>query len=264
VKYFFDTIFIALEIFTVSNKIMLWRKILNRLKSKNSSIVTYIVEVSLIILSILIAIQADRLNQSRRNSAKLDDYLQAMYQDLLDEQDQNVNNLVDCQKDIYSLEQCLRLCRYDQNDSLNLALQHLAAVFTRGVFRTFPPTTFDIMLSTGDISLIRDIAFRNRLAATFSFRDTYVQDELQEFDDQIQNLSHSLGRYIDWSCLTTTRSLESCLIDRQGFVEDVHNDLFIFLRTTQLRAFHLDIAIQNFKRTIREMEQQVEPVTAEE
>ncbi|MCB0629786.1 MAG: hypothetical protein R2824_02150 [Saprospiraceae bacterium] len=239
---------------------MLWRKILNRLKGNNSSIGTYIVEVSLIILSILIAIQADRFNQYRKDRAKLEDYLQSMYRDLIQDQDQNKKNLADSQKDLYSIQECLRLCRYDQNDSLDLALQHLSTVFTRGVFRAFPPTTFDIMLSTGDISLIKDISFRNRLAATFSFRDTYVQHDLQEFDDQIKALSYSLGSYINWACLATSKTPYSCLTDRKGFVEDLHNDLFIFLRITQLRAFHLQVAIQNFERTIGEMEEHVKVV----
>lgn len=36
-------------------------------------------------------------------------------------------------------------------------------------------------------------------------------------------------------------------------MEDVHNDLFIFLRMTQLRAFYLEVAIPNFDRLIKEM-----------
>jgi hypothetical protein len=232
---------------------MIWRKILNRLKNKNFSLVTYLVEIVLIILSVLIAIQADRYNQNRKNEAKLEGYLQAMHQDLLGEQERNRKNLYDCQKDLNGIQRCLQLARYNQDDSLDLALRHLGSVFTRGVFRTFPPTTFNIMLSTGDISLISDLEFRNRLAATFSFRDTYLKDDLQQFDAQVKELSASLGKYIDWACLATSERLHPCLIDRKGFVEDVHNDLFIFLRMTQLRAFHLEVAIQNFDGMIKEM-----------
>lgn len=239
---------------------MIWRKILSRLKSKNTGIGVYLIEISLIILSILIAIQADRYNQSRKNEAKLQDYLQSMHQDLLEEQRQNRNNLIDCEKDLNSIERCLKLCRYNQDDSLDLALKNLGSVFTRGVFRTFPPTTFDIMLSTGDISLIKELEFRNRLAATFSFRDTYIKEDLQNFDDQIEELSHSMGRYIDWACLATSETFHPCLVDRTGFVEDVHNELFIFMRIAQLRAFHLGIAVNSFAAMIKEMEEYVVPV----
>lgn len=238
---------------------MIWRKIITRLKSGNLNVGTYIVELSLIIFSILIAIQADRCNQSRRNEDKLEEYLQAMYQDLQEEQESNISNLRDCEKDINGVKRCLQLCRYDQNDSLNLALQHLGGVFIRGVFRSFPPTTFDIMMSTGDIALIKELSFRDRLAGTFSFRDKYVQGDLQKFDEQVKELSVSLGKYIDWACMASTDDLQQCLIDREGFVKDVHNDLFIFLRMAQLRSFHLQIAIRSFKRTIEEMEKYVEP-----
>lgn len=241
---------------------MIWQKIRNRLKSKNYHFGPYLIEIALIIFSILIAIQADRFNQNRKDKAKLENYFQSMYQDLLDEQESNRNNLYDCRDDIQSIERAIQLCRYDQNDSLNLSLQYLRRVFGRGVFRTFSPTTFDIMLSTGDIALIRDLSLRNRLAATFSFRDTYVRDDLEKFDTRTIELSRAMGRYFDLGCMATTKSewLYTCLTDRTGFVENVHNELFIFLRMTSLRAFHLEIAVQNFDRTIKEMEDSIKSI----
>lgn len=236
---------------------MIWRKLLNRLKNKKIGIGTYIVEISLIIFSILIAIQADRCNQNRKDDTKLQAYLEAMHQDLLDEQGSNQNNLTDCNSDLESLEQFLRLSRYNQNDSLDLALQHIRRVFSRGVFRTFPPTTFDIMMSTGDISLIKDLTFRNRLAATFSFRDSYIQNDLKEFDAQVKTLAQSMGQYIDLACMTTSGPLHACLVDRTGLVENNHNEVFLFLRMAQVRAFHLSIAIQNFDKMIKIMEQEL-------
>ena len=74
---------------------MIWRKILNRLTGKKTGVLIYVVEVSLIIVSILVAIQADRYQQNKRNEIKLDNYIQSMYQDLLKDHDRNQNNLAD-------------------------------------------------------------------------------------------------------------------------------------------------------------------------
>lgn len=233
---------------------MIWRKILDRIKNRPQNIGTYLMEILLIIFSILVAIQADRYQQSRKNEAKLQDYLQAVYQDLQDEQKRNRNNLADCRQDINSLQRCLQLGRFNQNDSLDLALEHLKSVVARGVFRTFPPTTFDIMLSTGDIALIKDLEFRNRLAATFSFRDTYIKNDLQTFDQQIRETSRLVGKYVDLPCLAVSEIPHGCLTDKAGFVQDAPNELFMLLRMADIRKFHLQIAVNSFAKTIEEME----------
>ncbi len=234
---------------------MILRKLLNRQKMKKRAVITYFVEISLIILSILIAIQADRYNQSRKDQKKLKNYLESTYQDLLDEQEQNQLNLADCQSDIAHLYKSSRLSRYNQDDSLQLALSSLKIVFSRGVFRAFPPTTFDIMTSNGDISLIKDLDFRKMLASAFSFRDTYVRKDLQEFDAQTKEVGRELAEFIDLECLATSDQLFLCLTDKEGFVKDFHNEIFIFLRQAQIRAFHLNIAISYFDYTIKDMEQ---------
>ncbi len=231
------------------------RRLFKKQSQGTRALWSYIGEVSLIILSILIAIQADRYSQSMKNQAQLEEYLQLTYQDLLDEQFLNQNNLNDCQSDISDIQTCLRLCRYNQDDSLNQALSHLQRVFSRGVFRAFPPTTFDIMASNGDISLIQDLSFRKNLASVFSFRDAYVKQDLLDFDAQTKTLAYELGQYIDLECLSYSESLHTCLIDRPGFVEGVHNELVIFLRQAELRQFHLTIAVQYFERAINEIEQ---------
>lgn len=238
---------------------MMWRKLLNRL-TNNSSVLTYLIELSLIILSILVAIQADRYQQSRQNIKKLDAYMQSVYQDLLDEQETNKMNLVDCGRDMNSIKQCLRLSRYNQDDSLDLALRYIGAVLTRGVFRTFPPTTFDIMLATGDVSLIRDLEFRKDLASNFSFRDRYIKRDLEGWDEETKQIGYYLSKYIDLACLSTSKKPIECLTDRSGFVRDVHNDLLIYLRVAQLRAFHLERAITNTDYTIEEVEARYEVV----
>lgn len=234
---------------------MIWRRILKRLTGEKVGVLHYIVEVSLIIVSILVAIQADRYQQNKRNELKLENYIASMYQDLLEDQERNRNNLGDCQQDIRNITQSLRLSQINQADSLNLALRNFGVVVTRGVFRAFPPTTFDIMLQTGDIALIKDLDFRSRLASTFSFRDDYVKKDLLDFDTQTRETSKALGQYGNLSCMFSNSNLQTCLTDREGFVAHFHNDLFICLRMAQVRAFHLQNAVRYFDKTIKVMEE---------
>lgn len=233
---------------------MFWRKFINRLSQGKINILAYVLEIVLIIFSILIAIQADRYQQSKRNQHKLDDYIQAMYLDLLEEQESNRNNLFDCQQDILSIKEGIRLSQINQNDSIQIALYNLAQVATRGVFRAFPPTTFDIMMSTGDIALIKDLELRGQLASTFSFRDAYTKQDLLEFDKETKRVSDELGKYVNLSCMYQTKNLTSCLTDREGFNKHFHNELFPLARTADLRAFHLRRAINYFDAAIEDIE----------
>ena len=233
---------------------MIWKKVFNRMNGNNISVLAYVIEVLLIIFSILIAIQFDRYNQRKKNEQKLHAYMQAVYQDLLDEQTANINNLADCKKDLEAIENSLRLKSYNHDDSLQTALHKLREVFSRGVFRAFPPTTFDMMQSTGDLNLIQDLEFRKMLASIFSFRNTYLKSDLLEFDQQTTIMSVKLGQYIDLPCITTKKDLTSCLTDREGFVNDVDNELFVYQRLVYLRAFHLKNAVSSFQRLIEEME----------
>lgn len=234
---------------------MIFRKLLHRLTTGKVNLFTYLLEILLIIFSILIAIQADRYQQNKRNQNKLDSYLQAMYQDLKEEQFSNRNNLADCQQDIRNIEQSLRLSQINDDDSISLAIQHFGQVVTRGVFRAFPPTTLDIMLSTGDIALVKDLELRSRLASTFSFRDTYIKHDLLDFDVQIREASDELAKYGNLACMYNTRSQHLCLTDRTGFLTQFNNELFLLYRTAQLRAFHLSTAVNYFAATIQEMEE---------
>jgi len=229
---------------------MLLRRIRQRMSNSNTKVVTYFLEVFLIILSVLAAIQADRYNQARKDQQKLDDYVQALYQDLLDEQETNRMNLFDCQKDLDAIEAAMRQFRYDQNDSLQLALANIGEVFTRGVFRAFPPTTYDVMLSSGDLALIEDLEFRNLLAAAMAFRQNYLKKDLEKFDERTLELSRYIGQYVDIPCLAISKELYTCIFDREGLVNDVHNELFIYYRVAQLRAFHLSASVRTLEVTI--------------
>ena len=237
---------------------MFWQRILKRIKNKNNRITPYLIEVLLIIFSILIAIQADRYNQSRKNEVKLESYVQSIHQDLQDENRANQMNLLDCQRDIHCIKQFLRLCRFNQDDSLDLALSSLMEVFVRGVFRPFPPTTFDIMVANGDIALVKDLELRKYLASTFSFRENYLQKDLLEFDKETKEVALAMSKYFNLVCMRASPSLHTCLTNKEGLIKGEHNELFLFLRTAQLRAFHLETAIQYFKSTITELETQYE------
>lgn len=234
---------------------MFWRKFLSKLSGGKVNVLAYILEIFLIIFSILIAIQADRYQQSKRNQHKLEDYIEAMYIDLLDEQESNRNNLFDCQQDINSIRAGIRLSQINQNDSIQLALYNLAQVASRAVFRAFPPTTFDIMMSTGDIALIKDLEVRGQLASTFSFRDNYIKRDLLEFDNETKKAIAQLSKYVNLSCMYTTRNLTDCLTDREGFTQHFHNELFAISRAADLREFHLRRAITYFEFAIENMEE---------
>ena len=154
------------------------------------------------------------------------------------------------------MEESIRLLNYKQPDSLDLALFNIRTVIARGVFRAFPPTTLDIMLSTGDIALIKDISFRNLLTSTFSFRDDYVKKDLLDFDLQIKNSSRKMGDFLNLTCVAMrNKAPHQCITDLEGFLKEMPNELFILLRQAQIRAFHLNIASRNFQRTINHMEE---------
>ena len=225
------------------------------MSTSNAKVATYFLEVFLIILSVLAAIQADRYNQARKDQQKLDDYVQALYQDLQEEQASNRMNLFDGRKDLECMEAAMRQLRYNQNDSLQLALRNLGAVFTRGVFRAFPPTTYDVMLSSGDLALIEDLEFRNLLAAAMAFRENYLKKDLEKFDEQTLAYSRYVGQYVDITCLASSEQLYPCIFDREGLVSDVHNELFIYYRVAQLRASHLSASVRTFEVTINSMEE---------
>jgi len=236
---------------------MFWRKILNRLRTPKTGIGTYIVEVSLVILSILIAFQADRYNQNLKNNKKLNDYIQATYKELLEEQETNKVNLIDCNKDIQNIQNSLRLLKAENKDSTILTLELVAEVFSRGVFRSFPPTTFDIMVSTGDVTLIKDLEFRRALSSLFSFRENYIKGDLQEYDAELKVLLQQLSKYLNLSCIYEPDQLPfECIKKLEGLESEISNHLFIFLDFAQSRAFHLRIAIKMYDSMIKRLEEE--------
>ncbi|NRB52580.1 MAG: hypothetical protein HRU41_33270 [Saprospiraceae bacterium] len=243
---------------------MFWRKFFSRMANSKTNWLVYLAEICLIIFSILVAMQADRYRQNIRSENKLDDYLRAMYQDLLIDQRLNQNNLADCLNDIKNIEASMRLSQINQSDSLSSALQNFGAVISRGVFRAFPPTTYDIMISTGDIGIIKDLEFRSRLAGAFSFRADYVKKDLLAFDALTDDVARSLGQYGNLSCMVSTPEPQTCLRDRPGFIDNFNNELFLLLTNARSRAYHLRIATRYFEATIKKMEEMYDLQAQEE
>ena len=139
-------------------------------------------------------------------------------------------------------------------DSLYSAYSNFAEVYQRGVFRAFPPTTFDLMAQSGDANLLKDLHLRNSLAATFAFRENVVRKDLEDFDRQTQVCAEKLGRFFDLSLLFGGEK-EKFLRDREGFLNDPHNEVFLLLRNANLRAFHLESAIEALEETQTELDE---------
>jgi len=201
----------------------------------------YFVQVSLIILSLLVAVGVDRCNTARKNEQKLQAYLEAIHHDLAYESEKTVQNLFDANKDITALENGLTQFAHNNNDSLQAGIMNVGQVLLRGVFRTFSPTTFDVMSKTGDLLLIKDLELRERLASVFAFRTNVIKRDLELHDAMTIEVAESMGAYFDLNCLVERRAVLDCLHDREGLVSSRHNKLLAFQLECQQRAFHLSV-----------------------
>ena len=210
----------------------------------------YFIQVSLIILSLFVAVGVDRCNTANRQEKVLQEYYEAIAQDLVKELSLNEENLYDCQQDMAGIKKAQQSFRYNQSDSLQNGLRAIAGVAIRGVFRTFSPTTFDVMSSTGDVLLIKDLELRDDLYAIFSFRNNIIQQDLIGFNKQLDQTLEKLGPFIDYACLTQSQTLVECILDREGLVQDPHNELMTLQLKTGRRAYHLEIAIRKDKGMI--------------
>jgi hypothetical protein len=183
----------------------------------------------------------------------LREYLIAIQADIEDEIKTDKMNLVDTKRDEKCLIQFFSKCYYDNNDSLYEAYSNFAEVYQRGVFRAFPPTTFDLMAQSGDANLLKDLPLRNSLASVFAFRQNVIQKDLENFDEQTQVCAEKLGRFFDLS-LMFAGVKEQFLYDKKAFLKDPHNEVLLLYRSTGLRAFHLETAIEDLKETQKELD----------
>ena len=141
----------------------------------------YLLQVSLIVLGLVIATSVNRCNTRRKAAASLQEYYTAIRADLEVESRSNQLNIDDAQRDIESLDNAVRLLAASHTDSLVRGIEEVTDVVVKGVFRTFSPTTFDVMVNTGDVSLITDLDLRSGLATLFAFRPNIVEQDLRNY-----------------------------------------------------------------------------------
>ncbi|PHI20459.1 hypothetical protein CEQ90_08345 [Lewinellaceae bacterium SD302] len=202
----------------------------------------YLLQVSLIILSLLIATGLNRCNEGRKDGEKLDNYLVAIEKDLEKELSSVNSNLRDAQNDYRDLRRAISAGRHPDTDSLQLSIARVLQVVVRGVYRGFSPTTYELMQGTGDVLLIEDLNYRNQLAAISDFRRSYLRDDLKDHDRRVLLLGEKLGEFVNLPCALENRGNLSCVTDPEGYRLKMGNHLMILYRAVELRLFHLDIA----------------------
>lgn len=208
----------------------------------------YVTQVSLILVSLLIATRAEKCREAGKDREKLREYLTAVQAELQEEIKTDKMNLKDCDRDIFCLLQFFKKSAYPASDSLFSAYSFFAEVYQRGVFRAFPPNTFDVMVQSGDVNLIKDLRLRNSLASISAFRQNVIRKDLEDFDRQTQVCAEKLGRYFDLSLMFAGENTRY-LYDKNGFMADPHNEVFLLLRNAQLRGFHLSNGIEDLTET---------------
>ncbi|WP_116106371.1 hypothetical protein [Lewinella sp. IMCC34191] len=202
----------------------------------------YLLQVSLIIVGLVIATSVDRCNGARKDDRRLQAYYAAIIQDLEAERVSNVMNLADVNKDLADLEAAIRLFGLTDPDSLQSGLQRMNGVLNKGVFRTFSPTTFDVMVNTGDVNLVEDIELRALLASVFAFRNNVLRPDLQAYDRQVLATVESLSDRIDPACITTMRSAYTCIHDPKAIARSGVPELVVLATVARSRRFHLQVA----------------------
>ncbi|WP_116126845.1 hypothetical protein [Lewinella sp. IMCC34183] len=202
----------------------------------------YLLQVSLIIIGLIIATSVDRCNTARKDRHRLTGYYQAIYKDLEEEQNATANNLGDAIKDVANLDAAIRRFGYADPDSAVAGLTSLNAVLRKGVFRTFSPTTYDVMLNTGDISLIRDIELRSELAGVFAYRTNIVRTDLADYDALVAETIAALAAYIDPACIVEFRAAAPCIRDVAGLADHGLDSLVLLSLAARDRLFHLQLA----------------------
>ncbi|WP_020570473.1 hypothetical protein [Neolewinella persica] len=229
-------------------------------KNKSSislnSLRDYLVQVSLIIISLLIAVGVDRCNQSVKNERTLDAYLEAIHKELVEEEEATNNNLGDCEKDIDGLLGAAQGFSSGGDEQLIRAIGSTAQVFVRGVFRSFSPTSFDVMINSGHGLLMKDLELRQSLSGVMAFRENYIKADLLRHDELTLEAIGDFSEYLDLDCLRRVEpaAFLTCLTDRQLAEQNGARDLAVLLRHSEIRSFHL----QAYQRLLKSVIPMVE------
>ncbi|MEM7572578.1 MAG: hypothetical protein AAF433_06745 [Bacteroidota bacterium] len=213
----------------------------------------YIIQVSLIILSILIATGISHCEQDRQEDKRLQEYWQAIQAEVEEEIRVLENNVFDAQKDVKNLKRGITLAQYAHPDSTLLSLQEFARTNLRGVFRTFPPSTYETMVSTGDVHLIKDLEFRNTLGSAFNYLQEVVKPDLINWDAATQKSFEQLSPYLNVSQLLAYNITPAVLANWQGFQEASAEVYAVLLRQANIRAFHLSAGLSYFQNLQEEL-----------
>ncbi len=206
----------------------------------------YVTQVSLILLSLAIATSVDRCRERGKNEDKLREYLTAIQGDIANEIKTDKMNLYDCQRDQRCLEQALRLIAEQKMDSTLLIAENIQQVFDRGVFRDFYPTTFELMAQNGDANLLKNLPLRNHLASIFAFRQNVIKKDFENFDQETRDCMAQLGRYIDFMKVYS-KDAKQIFTDEKGFMTTPRTELYLLARSTDVKAFHLQNAIEDLQ-----------------
>lgn len=212
----------------------------------------YITQVTLILLSLSIATNVDRCKQAQKEDTKLHEYLNAIQLEIKEEIKICKMNLGDCRQDIRCLGNTLHYCNLQHPDSLRLGVGNYFEVVQRGVFRTFEPTTFEMMAQAGDAHLMKDLALRSHLAKVFAFRNTTIRNDLENFDRAIDDCSRATGPYFDMVALMEGDNTGIHLNKENN--AHFNNEIFLLLKAANIRAFHLENAIDDLEKVLKEVE----------
>ena len=210
----------------------------------------YLLQVSLIIVGLVIATSVDRCNTGRKDRQRLTDHYQAIYKDLEEEQFSTANNLGDATRDVANLDLAIRRFEFAQSDSAIAGLAAMNSVLRKGVFRSFSPTTWDVMLNTGDVSLITDIELRSELAGVFAFRNNIVRRDLEDYDALVLHTIQSLGAYLEPECIANFTAEAQCIRDLEGLAKRGVDDLIVLSLLARNRLFHLQIAESDLSQAL--------------
>jgi hypothetical protein len=212
----------------------------------------YVTQVSLLLFSLLIATSADRCRTRQKERVKLHEYIAAIKKDLENELSDCKMNLNDCKRDQTCLLKALIYADHSNIDSVRYGFDHFLEVYQRGVFRTFPPSTFEMMVQAGDVHLIKDLGLRSELASTFSFLNRNIRNELEAFDQAVTACAEVAGLYLP---LSEFYSRGKGAIPRPAKGDfRWENALYSLLNNANLRGFHLRESVENFENALKKLE----------
>ena len=202
---------------------------------------SYLTQVSLLLISVLLALAVDRCNQNRKDADRWQEYRTLIAQELERELRSTRMNLTDNANDVAGLEAALAMLPAENDEQRLRVANEIGLLVARGVFRTFPPLTYELMVANNDSHLIEDIELRQRLSAYASFRQDYIQADLARYDALTLELIDRVSPYLDLLCLRRSGGEDpSCIIDTARMNAALRSDITKLYRHGTLRAFHLE------------------------